>query len=75
MILVHSTKEVAKAVGITHLTLQRWVARGGVQPSQRMKRGVREYWLWTDQDIARVRRYKEKNYYKGRGGSKPTPKQ
>ena len=29
MILVHSTKEVAKAVGITHLTLQRWVARGG----------------------------------------------
>ena len=69
----HSTKQAAKLVGIHWDTLQRWVAAGKVRPSQVMKTNGLEYWLWTDRDVERVRKFKEKNYWKGRG-RRPKPR-
>ena len=70
----YSTKQVATMAGVHWITLQRWVVTGKVKPSQGMKTNGREYWIWTDRDLGRVRKYKEKNYWKGRG-RKPKPKQ
>ena len=53
------TLEVAKAVGLGRRTLDRWIAEGKVKaPKLTMVhgRGVR---LWTQKDIARLRKVKE----------------
>ncbi len=70
----HSTKQAARLVGIHWGTLQRWVVTGNVRPSQIIKANGQKYWLWTDRDVGRVRKFKEKSYWKGRG-RKPKAKQ
>ncbi len=70
----YSTKQVARAAGIHWITLYRWMAAGKVRSSVAIPINGQTIWRWTDADVKRVRRYKEKNYYKGRGGSKPKVK-
>jgi len=65
-----STADVAKLVGITKVTLERWLAQGKVAMPRQMRIGTRLFRLWTDRDIERVQRYKEKFYRKGRGRKK-----
>jgi len=68
-----STAEVAKKVGIDRATLERWLASGKIARPKSLRIGEKEFRDWTDVDVERVRKYKQKNYRKGRG-RKPKPK-
>ncbi|MCH9036211.1 MAG: MerR family transcriptional regulator [Chloroflexi bacterium] len=69
-----STIEVAKTVGVSKSTLERWLAEGSVKRPRPIRLGQRAFRLWTNQDIQRVKKYKKESYRKGRG-RKPKAKQ
>ena len=69
----YSTPEAAKKCGVHHITLQRWVSSRKIKAPVKTRVGGVVVRLWTDSDVERVRKYKEKNYRKGRG-SKPKRK-
>jgi predicted site-specific integrase-resolvase len=65
-----NTQQAAKAVGISTMTLQRWLAAGKVKgPELRIQNGhtIRP---WTDADLARLRKVKGLVYGKGKGPRK-----
>ena len=66
-----STIEVAKKVGVSQSTLERWLAEGSVKRPKPIRLGGREFRRWTVADIQRVKKYKKESYRKGRG---PKPK-
>ena len=68
-----STAEVAKKAGIDRATLERWLASGKVARPKSLRIGQKLFRNWTDADVERVRKFKQKNYRKGRG-RKPRPK-
>ena len=70
----YSTKQAARLVGIHWVTLHHWLAAKKVRASQAFPIDGRKYWRGTEHDVARVRKYKEKFYRKGRG-PKPKAKQ
>jgi predicted site-specific integrase-resolvase len=65
-----STKGVAVRVGISRVTLQRWLLSGKLNEPERLKIGGVDVRIWTELDLERVRRYKEAHYRKGRGRKK-----
>ncbi len=65
-----STEEVASLVGISRVTLERWLAQKKIPMPKRILVGTRVSRIWTERDIERVRRHKEKFYRKGRGRKK-----
>ena len=65
-----STREVADQVGIHLATLEEWLSKGKVKPSRTVRIGAKTYRLWTERDVERVRKHKEKFYRKGRGRKK-----
>lgn len=65
-----STLEVAQKVGISRVTLERWLARGKVPAPKMIHFGKSEFRDWTDRDVERVREYKAVHYRKGRGRKK-----
>lgn len=65
-----STAEIAALVGIHRATLEEWISKGKVKAPKTVRVGQRIFRIWTAQDIARIRRYKEKFYRKGRGRKK-----
>jgi predicted site-specific integrase-resolvase len=70
----YSTKQAAKAVGISWITLRRWLSAGKIRPSKSLPYDGRNLWRWTDADVEKLQRYKDANYRKGRGrkrGEKP----
>ena len=62
-----STNEVATAVGVHTITLERWLAQEKVKSPKRLEVGGRVVRLWTVSDVERLRKYKQQNYRKGRG--------
>ena len=62
-----STNEVAKAIGVHTITVEKWIARGKVKSPKRLQVGARVIRLWTAADVKRLRKYKQENYRKGRG--------
>jgi excisionase family DNA binding protein len=62
-----STQQVARQLGISRVTLERWLAKGDLKPPQMISFGMSKFRNWTASDIERVRKYKRKNYRKGRG--------
>ena len=69
----YSTVQVAKMLKIGRQTLHRWMrSKPGLAPRKQKVAGV-SVRIWTDQDIERLRKFKEENYRKGRG-RKPKPK-
>jgi predicted site-specific integrase-resolvase len=65
-----STRYAARAVGISLMTLQRWIADGDVQaPNLQIVNG-RATRLWDTDDMERLRTAKEKTYRRGRGRKK-----
>jgi len=52
------------------VTLEKWLASGKVKMPKTVRIGGRNYRLWTDREVERVRKYKEKFYRKGRGRKK-----
>ncbi|MGC1418437.1 MAG: MerR family transcriptional regulator [Candidatus Acidiferrum sp.] len=69
----YSTAKVAAKVGVSKLTLTRWLKSGKVKEPRRVNQGGIELRIWTDRDVERVRKYKQENYRKGRG-RKPKPR-
>jgi excisionase family DNA binding protein len=68
-----STLEVARKVGISRVTLERWLSSGKIAAPKTVRYGKSEFRDWTDRDVERVRKFKKENYRKGRG-RKPKPK-
>jgi predicted site-specific integrase-resolvase len=62
-----STVQVAKAVGVTRVTLERWLSSGKVRRPKTISIGSGTFRKWTTADVKRVRKFKEENYRKGRG--------
>ena len=69
-----STVQVARKIGVSKATLERWLAEGNVPRPKPLRIGEKVFRNWSDADIAKVVRYKQQNYRKGRG-RKPKPKQ
>jgi len=67
---VFSTQEVAKEVGISLATLERWLAEKRVSKPKSIRIGGKEFRDWSRTDIDALRKYKAKNYRKGRGRRK-----
>jgi predicted site-specific integrase-resolvase len=63
----YSTKQVTELIGIGRMTLLRWLKKGNLREPRRLRNGGMNARVWTDRDVERVRRYKMKNYRKGRG--------
>ena len=68
----YSTKQVAQMVGVHRVTLQGWLLDNKFKEPRRLREGGIDVRIWTDRDVERVRKYKEKFYRKGRGRPKPT---
>jgi len=68
-----STQDVARKLGINRVTLERWLSSGKVKAPKTVRFGKSEFRNWTAEDVARVRKFKQGNYRKGRG-RKPKPK-
>ena len=66
----NSTKQAAKAVGISWVTLRRWLSASKIRPSKSLPFDGRTLWRWTDADVEKLRRYKDAHYRKGRGRKK-----
>jgi len=64
-----STKDVAKLMAIATSTLEAWISEGRIQPKV-VRVGKKNYRLWTEVEIEKVRRVKETTYRKGRGRKK-----
>ena len=60
-------------IDIHRVTLQRWLLSGKIKEPRRIKNGGIDARIWTDRDVERVRKYKEKFYWEGRG-QKPKAK-
>lgn len=66
----YSTRQAAKKAGIHWVTLRRWLASGRIRPSQALPYDGRTLWCWTEEDVQRLREYKQNHYRKGRGRKK-----
>jgi excisionase family DNA binding protein len=62
-----STEEVAQKVGVNRVTLERWLSSGKLPAPKMIRYGKNEFRDWTNRDVERVRKFKQKNYRKGRG--------
>ncbi len=71
---VYSTGDAAKAVGITRATLQAWIARGKIAAPKAQDLGKVRVRLWSESDVARLRRTKAKIYKKELGRPSKTGK-
>ncbi len=63
----YSAAQAARMLGIHKVTLQRWLLDGKVAEPNKVRIGNIESRIWTHSDVEHVRRYKQKNYRKGRG--------
>jgi len=65
-----NTQQAASAVGVSVMTLHRWVvAKKFKAPKLRIRNG-RAVRLWSNGDLARLRKVKQEIYRKGRGRKK-----
>lgn len=70
----YSTMQVTQMVGISRMTLLRWLRTGKLREPRRIGNGGIEARIWNIRDVERVRKYKEVNYRKGRGRKKAVHK-
>ena len=56
--------DVASVVGIGRATLERWLREGRIPTPEKIRIGKRKFRLWTDQDLAAIRKYKVSSYNK-----------
>lgn len=62
-----TTEEAAEAVGISRATLQAWIKARKITPPAPTLEGAVAKRLWTEADLGRLRKAKEKVYWKGQG--------
>ena len=65
-----STAQVAKLIGVHRVTLEEWLRKAKIRKPKTLQVGNQRYRLWTDKDVERLRKYKDKFYRKGRGRKK-----
>jgi DNA-binding transcriptional MerR regulator len=65
-----STRYAAEAVGISLMTLQRWIADEDIRPPRLEIVNGRATRLWDDEDLQRLQQLKDKIYRRGRGRKK-----
>jgi predicted site-specific integrase-resolvase len=65
-----SSRYAAKAVGISLMTLQRWIADENVRPPKLQIVNGRATRLWDVEDLEHLRQTKGKIYRRGRGRKK-----
>jgi excisionase family DNA binding protein len=65
-----STKQIAAEVGITQMTIERWLRDGKISRPKTIEFGGRKFRLWTRADVAKIKRYKAHHFYEGRGRKK-----
>jgi hypothetical protein len=71
---LYTTKEATEKVGISRATLQVWIAVRKFIPPGPTLIGARAKRLWTEKDLARLRKTKDKIYWKGQGRPKKAKK-
>ena len=71
----YTTERAARKVGITRQTLQSWIRTKKIMPPTPTLDGARGKRLWTESDLARLRKAKGKIYYKGQGRPKKARKE
>jgi predicted site-specific integrase-resolvase len=69
-----STRYAAEAVGISLMTLQRWIADEDIRPPALHIVNGRATRLWKTDDLERLRQTKDKIYCRGRGRKKKRKK-
>lgn len=62
----YSTPQAAKKIGVSFITLHRWLRDGKIRPSVAIPVHKRTLWAWTDADIAKGKKVK--------AAQKPGPK-
>jgi excisionase family DNA binding protein len=62
-----STRYAAKAVGISLMTLQRWIADGDIRAPRLQIVDGRATRLWDADDLERLGKLKQEIYCRGRG--------
>ena len=67
---MYSTPQTAKLVGITKMTLTRWIATKQFRPPGTQAIGGIKRMAWSKSDVARLKKFKEKRYNVGRGKQK-----
>jgi len=65
-----NTQQATSAVGISVMTLHRWITAGKVRAPKLRIRNGRAVRLWGTADLAGLRRLKQEIYCKGRGRKK-----
>jgi excisionase family DNA binding protein len=65
-----TTRYAAKAVGISLMTLQRWIADGDIRAPKLQIVNGRAMRIWERDDLERLRLLKGKIYCRGRGRKK-----
>lgn len=63
----YTTEQAAEQVGISRQTLQAWIRTKKITPPKPTLDGARSKRLWTESDLARLRKVKEKIYWTGQG--------
>ncbi len=58
MIKRYTTHEVAKQIGVSYLTLLRWLYAKELPEPERLILGGQNLRLWTKDDLKRARKYK-----------------
>ncbi len=62
----YSTRQAAKLIGVSYVTVRRWLADGKIRTSVAVPYDGRTLWRWTLADVARARKVK--------AAQKPGPK-
>lgn len=57
---LYSTREAAKAAGISLITLQRWIAKRKIKPPKIQVFGGVRVRLWSREDIQRIKEIRKK---------------
>jgi predicted site-specific integrase-resolvase len=65
-----NTQQVAKAAGISVMTLHRWIVAAKLKAPKLRIRNGRAVRLWGNADLNRLRKLKQEIYCKGRGRKK-----
>jgi len=62
----YSTKQAARIIGIHPVTLLTWTRLGKFRPRKKLEAGGVRVWIWDERDIARLKAFKEQNYWRKR---------
>jgi len=58
MAKIYSTTEAATRIGVSVITVHRWLAAEKIRPDAVVIGGGRKLWRWTEKDIAEGRKLK-----------------